>query len=235
MRSGVQLRRKSNGPVELRPIEDDALNELRQHGCQLRDRRSANDHLSRRDAHAARRLGGVAGRSGRRTRAAGSRQARTIELRRSEIRTELAILARHDQRVHRQLPRFLMNDETKAIGEKRAQHEEQRQWRTGWAPGRKRLLGFRDDVEALRADPVGAADQPHVLRVVRHANQLAHRNVGRCEAIVAGDLHADAQLARLIRLDGDHLERRRGWLRRRRLLAIHGREDGKGQRRAQKH
>ena len=84
-----------------------------------------------------------------------------------------------------------------------------------------------------RADPVGAADEPHVLRVVRHANQLADRNIGGGEAIVPGDLHPDPQLAGLIRLDRGDLEGRRDERCGRRLLAAHSREDGDGQRRTQ--
>jgi hypothetical protein len=187
-----------------RAIEHDAVHDARQQRRELRHPASTHDHAPHRHTRVALRVFFTH----RRPSDTGADRVVARQLRRCDLGTELAIVTRNEQGVRREFPRLLMHDEAKPVGKQRTHHQQQRDGRTTAAPGRKRLLGSRDDVETLAPDPVRTTEQTRVLDAVGEADQIAQRRIGRDESIAGRRLHVHVEPVRPTRRDRDDVERR---------------------------
>src|SRR5579872_203955 len=129
-----------------------------------------------------------------------------------EVRSQPTITAANDERVNRELPRFLMSDEVEAISQQPSERKfEGAGSVTCHAGGDQIAVGFRDDVEVLGSDPTRRADELISLKPVSRPNEGQERHVGR--RIPTAQLNQASGRAANTRtgLDRRHLERGTRW------------------------
>jgi hypothetical protein len=130
-----------------------------------------------------------------------------------QIRAELAVTPRHDERVNRQLSRFVVRDQLESLREQRPDHQLIPVW-TGPIEARRlrwsAVFRLRDDVVPFGGDPAGRANDLKVLKLIGVPYQEPQRNVGRREAPARLKAHHHATVAGVVWLDRRDLE---GWTR----------------------
>src|SRR5207342_3458794 len=91
-----------------------------------------------------------------------------VDFRLLQVGTELAVAARDDERVNRQLPRFVMRNQLESLREQRADHQLDPVGTRAIETGRlwwRAVFRFRDDVVAFRIDPRRSADNLKILEL----------------------------------------------------------------------